>query len=129
IAGQCATCTTPTCSSIVACIIKGANTPRLCAANVSNVDFMSNVVATLHCVYDACAANAGPCANQYEAACFNQVKDGDETAIDCGGSLCLPCLPGASCDSSCDCMNKHACTQMSGGAVCCGLADGALVCH
>jgi hypothetical protein len=35
-------------------------------------------------------------------ACENQLRDGDETDVDCGG-LCKPCVDGAACALSTDC--------------------------
>ncbi|PKN31346.1 MAG: hypothetical protein CVU63_24400, partial [Deltaproteobacteria bacterium HGW-Deltaproteobacteria-20] len=38
-------------------------------------------------------------------ACANQVKDGDETDVDCGGPDCDPCSDGEECEIDTDCVN------------------------
>lgn len=44
----------------------------------------------------------GRCAPPIEEACFDRVRDGDETDVDCGGS-CGPCAGGLACAIGADC--------------------------
>jgi hypothetical protein len=37
--------------------------------------------------------------------CGDTIKNGDETAIDCGGSACTPCLDGYACRTAGDCLS------------------------
>jgi hypothetical protein len=41
------------------------------------------------------------------ASCQNGVQDGAETAIDCGGGTCAPCLVGQSCAANADCYSRY----------------------
>jgi hypothetical protein len=45
---------------------------------------------------------SGGCAAPPADTCFDRVRDGDETDIDCGGS-CRPCAGGAICNAATDC--------------------------
>jgi len=36
-------------------------------------------------------------------SCFDNIKNGDETDIDCGGPDCAPCIPGWGCEQDSDC--------------------------
>jgi len=54
------------------------------------------------CISGFC--NNGVCAEQEQDHCSNNVLDGDETDIDCGGS-CNPCLNGMSCNTNEDCVS------------------------
>jgi hypothetical protein len=38
--------------------------------------------------------------------CGNGVKDGDETAVDCGGGTCAPCADGLACTKGGDCRSR-----------------------
>lgn len=46
-------------------------------------------------------------------SCHDGLQNGDESGVDCGGSMCKACL-GASCSSDVDCTSVHC-----GGGVCC----------
>jgi hypothetical protein len=39
-------------------------------------------------------------------SCSDDVMNGDETGMDCGGSVCGPCPPGEGCTTSDDCIEK-----------------------
>jgi hypothetical protein len=39
------------------------------------------------------------------ASCTNGMLDEDESAVDCGGSLCAPCASGATCNGPSDCQS------------------------
>ena len=39
------------------------------------------------------------------SSCTNHLKDGDETDIDCGGTLCGACEAGKSCQANIDCLS------------------------
>jgi hypothetical protein len=47
-----------------------------------------------------------------EDFCKDGIQNGDESAIDCGGSVCAGCKPGQACNSTADCSNSY-----------CGLKD------
>ncbi|MCA9604116.1 MAG: hypothetical protein KC619_00890 [Myxococcales bacterium] len=60
---------------------------------------------------DACEVGAdcdsgrcehGRCA---EASCHDEVMNGTETDVDCGGGRCLPCPDGGSCGGAADCLS------------------------
>jgi hypothetical protein len=40
-------------------------------------------------------------------ACSNGARDGDETAVDCGGSVCAPCTHSEACMQSRDCLSNE----------------------
>src|SRR5690606_37868743 len=62
----------------------------------------------------------GPCATNPEdpacqpGHCTNGVRDGNETAVDCGGS-CPPCGTGDECSSDLDCAADLECGENNGG--------------
>jgi hypothetical protein len=47
--------------------------------------------------------------------CFNDQPDGDESDLDCGGPVCMPCNPGFECDGDPDNCVSDACNS---GVVC-----------
>jgi hypothetical protein len=42
----------------------------------------------------------------FRGTCSDNIKNQDETDIDCGGSICLPCPEGKTCLTDNDCINK-----------------------
>jgi hypothetical protein len=51
------------------------------------------------CLIDMCLA--GHC---YGTQCEDQVRDGDETDVDCGGGMCPRCPVGRMCKGASDCI-------------------------
>jgi hypothetical protein len=45
-------------------------------------------------------------------ACNDAMKDGDETDIDCGGSVCAPCANGQMCIVNADCVSNNCQTMV-----------------
>ena len=41
------------------------------------------------------------------ASCNDQVKNGEETAVDCGGSTCPKCEAGLACNTDSDCASLN----------------------
>ena len=70
---------------------------RVCA---QNKDCQSN-----NCVNGACMPGGTSCANN--------IKDAQESDVDCGGTVCSPCGAGRECSSSSDCVNGQACKMNS----------------
>lgn len=70
----------------------------------------------------ACAE--GTCAPSPRASCFDRVRDGDETGVDCGGT-CRVCTAGQTCSAPSDC-ESGACENGVCGAPSCsnGVRDG-----
>jgi hypothetical protein len=60
--------------------------------------------ANADCVSDNCEPATGRCG--YDQ-CHNGRQDGDETAVDCGGTTCEPCSNGMSCLLDSDCMTNY----------------------
>ena len=57
------------------------------------------------------------------APCFDRVRDGDESDVDCGGS-CMPCAGGAACEDAADCQTQS-CAGTCAAATCSdGVQDG-----
>jgi len=55
---------------------------------------------------DNCLGN-GVCTDvTVDAACFNGVKDNNETDVDCGGPVCYPCKPAQACLVGTDCFTN-----------------------
>lgn len=62
------------------------------------------VLVASHCAIDPfCENGTVGCAAD---PCENQLRDGDETDVDCGGS-CGPCLAGAACSAAADCISRR----------------------
>lgn len=59
-------------------------------------------------------------------SCWNNLVDGEETDVDCGGADCLPCPNGGACDVDEDCENSSCIGGICGGAVVTCTADIAL---
>eukprot|EP00633_Aureoumbra_lagunensis_P007338 CAMPEP_0197322888 /NCGR_PEP_ID=MMETSP0891-20130614/70176_1 /TAXON_ID=44058 ORGANISM="Aureoumbra lagunensis, Strain CCMP1510" /NCGR_SAMPLE_ID=MMETSP0891 /ASSEMBLY_ACC=CAM_ASM_000534 /LENGTH=1392 /DNA_ID=CAMNT_0042815401 /DNA_START=114 /DNA_END=4293 /DNA_ORIENTATION=- len=55
--------------------------------------------------------------------CTNDIRDGTETDIDCGGSLCSACASGLSCSIDSDCKHNSVCIDC-GGSLCKACASG-----
>lgn len=52
------------------------------------------------------------------STCADQLRNGTETGIDCGGSLCAPCAAGGACMGDSDCAAGLACASGTCKAVC-----------
>ncbi|HEY1585822.1 MAG TPA: hypothetical protein VGH63_09065, partial [Polyangia bacterium] len=71
-------------------------------ANAGKDDMSIGFMFTLApCSDDACTRSLPA------PSCFDRVRNGDETDVDCGGS-CGPCAGGGACKISSDC-DAHAC--------------------
>jgi hypothetical protein len=55
----------------------------------------------------------------YPENCSDSVVDGDETDVDCGGSICDPCADGLSCGTNSDCVNGNCSGGVCAAAVLC----------
>ena len=60
----------------------------------------------------------GVCVEKPDAHCNNQVKDADESDIDCGGAACAKCVNNKKCNNENDCgsgycNDKKVCTPMA----------------
>jgi hypothetical protein len=62
-------------------------------------------------------SDTGPPASEASTACDDDVKDGDETDVDCGGS-CPPCGRGQQCRVPSDCGSSPGCDVAHGGCAC-----------
>ena len=64
--------------------------------------------------------NAGVCTGEIcqPASCSDGVRNGDETALDCGGPTCAACSTGLACSQASDCAS-HVCDQGSCAAPSC----------
>ena len=68
--------------------------------------FPSYVGGTLKCT--GCALDFSECIiGNGTGHCNNDVKDGDETDVNCGGSLCSPCENGKMCIIDADCKYNY----------------------
>jgi hypothetical protein len=55
---------------------------------------------------DGGETNSGePDVDPVDPSCENEVQDGDETGVDCGGPLCRPCDVGDRCEENRDCVD------------------------
>ena len=68
---------------------------RVC---IQNTDCQSN-----NCLNGSCMPGG--------ASCTNAIKDGLETDVDCGGTVCPPCGAGRYCRSASDCVSGQSCTM------------------
>ena len=50
--------------------------------------------------------------------CFDNVKDLNETDVDCGGNLCLACVAGKACKAASDCQSRVCTTNICQPARC-----------
>lgn len=56
--------------------------------------------ANTDCETSACGTQSGLCSD-----CNNNIRDGDETAVDCGGGICGLCAAGQTCSDDTDCQS------------------------
>jgi hypothetical protein len=61
------------------------------------------------CSSTVCNASTAVCA---PASCANNMQDGTETAVDCGGGVCNACAVGLGCNANTDCVS-NACDAIS----------------
>jgi hypothetical protein len=54
---------------------------------------------------DGSDCKSGNCFNKICHSCIDNVKNGDETSIDCGGNSCGPCADSKACVKSSDCVS------------------------
>ena len=66
-----------------------------------------------------CASADGVC-HRYpmNPTCADDVKDGQETGVDCGGPECRPCEPGEACSAPEDCASRMCTNGFCRGADC-----------
>lgn len=112
-AGTCG-CILPTDCAPTATCANGACVP--CAADeiVCDNTCVASLIDPDHCggCETKCSGlvgrgcSAGVCL----ATCDDGAKNGDETAVDCGGTSCGPCSPGSTCSLPVDCTSKQ-CVQ------------------
>jgi hypothetical protein len=69
-------------------------------ANQPKDDLSVGFMFTLAPCSDAACTRAAPA-----ATCFDRVRNGDETDVDCGGS-CRPCAGGGTCTVAADCVTQ-----------------------
>jgi hypothetical protein len=61
-------------------------------------------------------------------SCTDEILDGDETDVDCGGPLCFPCGIGFSCEADSDCVSRQ-CEISYGSTIgmCVAAGDGKII--
>ncbi|MDB4953681.1 MAG: Tryptophan synthase alpha chain [Myxococcales bacterium] len=60
----------------------------------------ADVDAPLVCGQTSCAGRTCPL-----PSCFDGIRDGQETDVDCGGGICRKCAGARHCTTACDCFN------------------------
>ena len=73
-----------------------------CGGKCASCGLNESCVTNTDCQSNYCYA--GTCK---EASCSDGIKNGQESAIDCGGSLCQTCDVGSRCISDSDCGSKN----------------------
>ena len=69
-----------------------------------------------------CTAGGTNCdgnGNCVDATCTDGIQDGQETDVDCGGPLCMPCPDGDNCLIGADCIDKVCGTSLTCSAPTC----------
>lgn len=57
------------------------------------------------------ARDMGPDLGMADPTCFDRIQNGDETDVDCGGTACVACGPGAGCELDVDCALMTSCVD------------------
>ena len=77
-----------------------------------------------NCTLNRACANNSECASRFcsdskcaESTCSNEIRDGDETGIDCGGNECVKCSKDKGCNANSDCLSDFCDSGI------CGIAD------
>ena len=60
----------------------------------------------VECLLTAQCSGGLTCVDNLCVTCFDQMKDGTETDVDCGGPSCTPCPPAKHCAGPADCQSK-----------------------
>jgi hypothetical protein len=80
-----------------ACVLPGDPSAKYCSPGAKCVECVSNFdCASMVCQADKCVL----------AGCSDGVKNGNETAVDCGGG-CVGCAAGQACAVQADCLSNH----------------------
>ena len=91
---------------------------NVCSANACAVDNAATGTACSDSGGAACDGN-GSCVAMH---CMDQVRDGDETDVDCGGQSCSGCANGKACSIGTDCAtgfcSGNTCSARPAGASC-----------
>ncbi len=111
-------CTSDYCSRNV-----GDNFPGKCIAhchdntqNAHETDVDCGGLACDACVAGKKCAVSSDCVSNYcdssthlchTSSCTDNIKGGDETDVDCGGSTCSPCAAGKTCADNSDCTTNY----------------------
>lgn len=105
------------CSDCKSCVNCGLGNPQLCTQQVclscGNCTFTATNQSTTGIIYGNCTPKA---VVNVSTACKNQIKDNDETDIDCGGVYCEGCAIGKLCKLNSDC-SSGACSASTGKCV------------
>jgi len=54
-----------------------------------------------------CAIGSGGCVFYLNPLCYDDIANGEESDIDCGGGECTPCIIGRECGADADCENSN----------------------
>jgi len=73
------------------------------------------------CFQGVCVADATLPLPEDLEGCTNNVKDGSETDVDCGGGSCPPCFGGQNCTVDTDCVFPASCNATT---LICSVSDG-----
>ncbi len=82
----------------------GSETDVDCGGSCSKCGIGKRCNGNVDCASNFC--NGGICASQNLPSCTNNVQDGQETDIDCGGGSCAKCADGKNCNGPSDCVSN-----------------------
>lgn len=114
--GVCVECIAPADCVSKVCLVTGACAPPACADGVKNGDETDTdcggVCGATCATGKKCTGNADCLSHLCNAmtltcsapACDDEVKNGDETDVDCGGACGPTCLVGQACSEDADCV-------------------------
>lgn len=128
-------CSTSTCGTNSRCLVHPA-APSTCANGVRDADEtdtdcgggcirVGNPCSLTQMCQQSTDCASGVCSPFHRCvSCTDGIRNDAETAIDCGGTACQPCVDGRSCNAPADCASAHCACATPSTCLCSSCSNG-----